>query len=278
MDETKVVGTIVVGANDSGPSRAAADWAVERAQALGLSVELLHVIDERWLGLDVTRDATVRDHAAAALDAELERLRAGAGGQAVRGRVVTGLPPRALLDASAGAELLVIGTHKTGFTYGQSFESRFLGIAMRARCAVAIIPEFHARSRRGVVVAALADAGGEPLESATREAVRLGEELLIVSAWGAASVAGRGEDGRSARLEAAASTARHVDSRVTVRPRLSTSTVSDALVSAAATASVVVLARPGADPDDPTIAINHDVIANISSPVMVIGHQPERSS
>ena len=276
MGETTVVGTIVVGANDSGPSRAAIDWVMKRAQALRLSVELIHVIDERWLGLDDARDGTVRDDAAAALDAELARVGATQNGPQVLGRVVTGLPPRALLDASAGADLLVIGTHKTGFTYGQSFESSFLGIAMRARCAVAIIPEFHARSRRGVVVAAEADTDGEPLESATREAVRLGQDLLIVSAWGAASVAGRGEDSRAARLEAATSTARSIDSRVTVRPRLSTSTVSEALVSAAATASVLVLARPGADPDDPTTAINHDVFANISSPVIVLGRQPER--
>ena len=276
MGETTVVGTIVVGANDSGPSRAAIDWVMKRAQALRLSVELIHVIDERWLGLDDARDGTVRDDAAAALDAELARVGATQNGPQVLGRVVTGLPPRALLDASAGADLLVIGTHKTGFTYGQSFESSFLGSAMRARCAVAIIPEFHARSRRGVVVAAEADTDGEPLESATREAVRLGQDLLIVSAWGAASVAGRGEDSRAARLEAATSTARSIDSRVTVRPRLSTSTVSEALVSAAATASVLVLARPGADPDDPTTAINHDVFANISSPVIVLGRQPER--
>ena len=276
MGETTVVGTIVVGANDSGPSRAAIDWVIERAQALGLSVELIHVIDERWLGLDDARDGTVRADAAAALAVELARVGAAAGGPQVWGRVLTGLPPRALLDASAGADLLVIGTHKTGFTYGQSFESSFLGIAMRARCAVAIIPEFHARSRRGVVVAAEADTDGEPLESATREAVRLGQDLLIVSAWGAASVAGRGEDGRAARLEAATSTARSIDSRVTVRQRLSTSTVSEALVSAAATASVLVLARPGADPDDPITAINHDVFANISSPVIVLGRQPER--
>lgn len=278
MVETTLVGTIVVGANDSGPSRAATDWAIERAGARGLSVQLVHVLDERWLGLGAARDTTVRDHAAAVLDAELERLGADRVTPPVRGRVVTGLPPRALLDASVGAELLVIGTHKTGFTYGQSFESSFLGIVMRARCAVAIIPEFHARSRRGVVVAAQVDAGGEPLVSATREAVRLGEELLIVSAWGAASVAGRGEDGRAARLEAAASTARSIDSGVTVRARLSTSTVSEALVSAAATASALVLARPGADPDDPAIAVNHDVFANISSPVIVLGRQPGKSS
>ena len=277
MGETTVVGTIVVGTNDSGPSRAAIDWAIGRAEVLGLSVELIHVIDERWLGRDDARDDTVRDHAAAVLGAELARLGASPGGPLVRGRVVIGLPPKALLDASAGADLLVIGTHKTGFTYGQSFESSFLGIAMRARCAVAIIPEFHARSRRGVVVAARADADGEPLESATREAVRLGQDLLIVSARGAASVAGWGEDGRAARLDAATSTARSIDSRVMVRPRLSTSTVSEALVSAAARASVLVLARPGADPDDPTTAINHDVFANISSPVIILGRQPEKS-
>jgi nucleotide-binding universal stress UspA family protein len=263
------VGTIVVGANDSGPSRAATDWAVERAAACGLSIELVHVTDERWLGRQTGHHTTVT------LDAELARVGAAPGAPPIRGRVVTGLPPQALLDASADAELLVIGTHKTGFTYGQSFESNFLGIALRARCDVVIIPEFHSRSRRGVVVAARPGLDEEPLRSAAREAARLGQQLVIVSAWDAASAAGRGKDGRAASLRTAASTARSVDAAVTVRPRLSAGTVTEALIAASAVAGLLVLARPGAEPDDPSTAIVRDVLANISSPVMVIGRHPE---
>jgi nucleotide-binding universal stress UspA family protein len=269
------VGKIVVGANDSGPSRAATDWAVERAAAFGLSIELIHVTDERWLGLDAAHDGTVREQAAATLDEELARVGATPGAPPIRGRVVTGLPPQALLDASADADLLVIGTHKTGFTYGQSFESSFLGIAMRARCDVVIVPEFHSRSRRGVVVAAQSALDGEPLRIAAREAARLGQQLVIVSAWDAASAAGRGKDGRAASLRAATSTARSVDAAVIVRPRQSAGTVTEALIAASAVAGLLVLARPGAEPDDPPTAIVRDVLANISSPVMVVGRHPE---
>lgn len=268
--------TIVVGVNDSGPSRAAIDWALERAGSLGLAIELVHVIDERWLGVGAIRDVAVREQGAALIDGERKRATAAAPATTIHGRVITGLPPRALLDASADAELLAIGTHKTGFTFGQSFESTFLRSALRARCAVAIIPEFHSRSRRGVVVVAQTDAKGEPLESAAREAVRLGQELVIVSGWGAASVAGRGPDRRASELEAAASMAKRVDARVSVRPRMSTGTVSEAIIDASTTASVVILSRPGVDPDDPAIAVNHDVLSNISSPVIILGRDPER--
>ena len=112
--------TIVVGIDASAPSRAATSWAIARAASLGLGVEMVHVLDERWLEPD---DSELRDHATAVLVAELTRAESHARGVSIRGRVVTGFPPKALIDASAGADLLVVGTHKTGFAYGRVFGS-----------------------------------------------------------------------------------------------------------------------------------------------------------
>ena len=264
--------TIVVGTDASGPSRAASDWAIARAASLDTSVELVHVIDERWLGLQDAQDSEVRDHAAALLAAELTRIRMLPSAPVVTGRVVIGLPSKALMDASVDADLLVIGTHKTGFTYGRAFGSKFASLASQSRCAVAFLPEIFGRTRRGVAVAADTLNGGlHAIEFATAEAVRTGQDLAIIAAWEGESFNRRRSDGRAVSLATATTAARNFDARVSVRTRISDSVMSDALITASTTASVLVLAKPGTAPDDQTLATNHDVLANISSPVIIVG-------
>ena len=273
---------IVVGADGSGPSRAAIDWAIARAASLDADVQLVHVIDERWLGLQDAQDNEVRDHAAAVLAAELNRIRILPTGPVVTGRVVVGLPSKALMDASVDADLLVIGTHKTGFTYGRAFGSKFSSLASQSRCAVAFIPELFGRTRRGVAAVADARNGGlHAIEFATAEAVRTGQDLALIAAWEGDSFVRRRTDSRAVSLATATSAARDFDARVSVRTRISDSAMSDALITASTSASVLVLARPGTAPDDQTLATNHDVLANISSPVIVLGvthpHRQPRS-
>jgi len=274
--------TIVVGADGSGPSRAAIDWAIARAVSLDADVELVHVIDERWLGLQGAQDNEVREHAAAVLAAELNRIRMLPTGPVVTGRVVVGLPSKALMDASVDADLLVIGTHKTGFTYGRAFGSKFSSLASQSRCAVAFIPEMFGRTRRGVAAVADARNGGlHAIKFATAEAVRTGQDLALIAAWEGDSFVRRRTDSRAVSLATATAAARDFDARVSVRTRICDSAMSDALITASTSASVLVLARPGTAPDDQTLATNHDVLANISSPVIVLGvtraHRQSRS-
>lgn len=223
-------GTIVVGVDGSGPGRAAVDWAIERSTSVAMDVVLVHVIDQRELGTHTAHHLEVRARADALLDDQLTRARTLVPAAVVTGRVVTGAPPTALMHAAVDADLLVIGTHKTGFTYGRAFASRFLPLASRSRCAVAVIPEFIGRSRRGVVVAADTDSESrQAIEFATAEAARSGEGLALIPPADVMSVA---------------------------------------LVAASTTASLLVLAHPRADTG---LAVIHDVLANISSPVVVLG-------
>ena len=264
--------TLVVGADGSGPSRAAIDWAIARAASLDASVELVHVVDERWLGLQDAHDSEVRDHAASMLAAELNRIGMLPTGPVVTARVVVGLPSKALMDASVDADLLVIGTHKTGFTYGRAFGSKFASLASQSRCAVAFIPEMFGRTRRGVAVAADArNRGQNAIEYATAEAIRTGQDLVIIAAWEGESFLRSRTDGRAVSLATATTAARAFDARVSVRTRTSDSAMSDALITASTTASLLVLARPGTAPDDQTLATNQDVLTNISSPVIILG-------
>jgi len=269
-------GKIVVGTDASGPSRASIDWAIARADSLDMAVELIYVIDERWLGIDVAQDVEVRDVAEQVIKTEIARARPLAQQAIVTGRIVSGRPTQALMDAAVDADLLVIGTHKTGFTYGRAFGSRFLSLASLSPCVVAIVPEFADRARHGVIAAADERvSGSHVLGFAVDEAVRTGQDLVLVSAWDAASLAGRGIDRRALTLMEATSAARDRDPRVTVRSHISNSTMAGALVTASATASVLVVAKPSGSPDDPALAIDHDVLANIASPVIIVGRSAE---
>ena len=126
------------------------------------------------------------------------------------------------------------------------------------------------------MAAELNETGVHAIQFATREAVRTGEVLVIVGAWIVESLTGHLAGSRALIMNAATAAAREIDPQVTVRSRISDSTLSEALVAASTTASVLVLARPGVEADDPTLAIDHDVLANITSPVIVVD-QVERN-
>lgn len=113
---------IVVGTDFSGPARAACDWAVELAGALGARVVVAHVFDMPIVGLpdasimvDAKTAARLSDDAQRALDAEIARVQDR--GVAVEGRLRQGDAREVLpsLATTLGAGMLVVGSHgRTG--------------------------------------------------------------------------------------------------------------------------------------------------------------------
>jgi nucleotide-binding universal stress UspA family protein len=110
--------TILVGTDFSPPSRAALDWAVDLARALGARVVVAHVFDLPLVGLpdaallvDARTAGKLIDEAQAALDAEAARVR---GHDVAIDTMLRQGDARALLAdlaAEAHAGLLVVGSH-----------------------------------------------------------------------------------------------------------------------------------------------------------------------
>jgi nucleotide-binding universal stress UspA family protein len=242
--------SILVGINESTPSRSALTWSVHRALATGASLELLHVIDSA----DADREAAAR-----LIRRELEFARTIAPDLPITTTLADGPAEDALARRSAGHEMLVVGTHKTGFIYGQTFGSRFLELAWRAHCAVAFIPDQAGSTRSGVVAAADESAtGAAVVRFAADEAVARGQDLTLVGAT-------RGEASAGSALALAAQPAVRVYSRASGLPR------AQALIAVSASAALLVIGRPR-HPGSSTVGLssNRNVLLNMSCPVVVL--------
>jgi nucleotide-binding universal stress UspA family protein len=112
------IGTILVATDFSEQARAAADWAVAMAGALGARVVLAHVYDLPIVGfpdgsllVDARTASRLSDEAQAALDAELSRLQGR--GVAIEGSLRQGDPREVIPELAAieGAGLIAAGSH-----------------------------------------------------------------------------------------------------------------------------------------------------------------------
>ena len=119
----------VVGIDGSGPSDAALRWAVNRAAVQPGSIVLVHVVDDEWgaAGSDYAREAMAAGQQVlqrAADQAAVLSLPTGTPtivrtATRISTTIVHGSPVWELAAACGPADLLVIGTHKTGFLHGR---------------------------------------------------------------------------------------------------------------------------------------------------------------
>ncbi len=259
---------IVVGVDGSDPAIGALDWAADLAAATRATLAAVLVTDPLWsTSLDDPRRT-------------LERLVRGVP-PAVRDGIELEVRSGDLAEelvAAARGDLLVIGTHKTGFLRGRVLGSRTLRIASLALGEVAIVPHDPILARRGIVVGLEShhDPGG-PVLAAARHAERLGEELVIVHALEGPpaylSAPSGSADVDPAQI-AVASAAHLVAERhpgVPVRVRVSRRRPAEAFLDASRAARLLVV---GATPDERSVAFAggsvHDVILNVNAPLLVV--------
>jgi nucleotide-binding universal stress UspA family protein len=240
--------SILIGVDASTPSRSALLWSVDRAARTHSSLELLHVVEGDEL-------ASARTAGADLLRAELACARARAANLTITTNLVDGPAEAALVRRSHGHDLLVVGTHKTGFIYGRTFGSRFLGLAWRASCDVAFVPDQGGIARRVVVAAAESSPAGEAvIQFAAREAEATGNELILV--------AGNRDD-----AAAAAQLVRATHPDLQFRTRSTGLPLAEALIDSSARAALLVIGQPAAAGAS---AVNHDVLVNMGCPVLVV--------
>jgi len=137
---------IVVGVDGSTHSAAALRWALGQAVLTGARIDAVAC----WLRpamaggyspaayVDIDLAGPTAEVARAAV-ADAVAATAGAAGVEVQTRVVEGYPPRVLVEAAAGADLLVVGSRGHGELSGMLLGSVGLHCATHAPCPVLIV-------------------------------------------------------------------------------------------------------------------------------------------
>lgn len=274
----------VVLAVDGGPASAAAlAWIVERARAVTCELEITTVMEVAW---DADGFVDYRGAFQLLLDDAANEVRASHPDLVVTTMLRSGNPARALIAASREADLLIIGTNRTGPVSGIIHGTLPLRVAGRARCATVVVPATWQPGHVGVVVGWVDDGTADgAIEFAAQEATRLGQELTILHAWHVPPVLGL--DGAASAqiftdLEAAARDAlasiadetRRAHPGLTVTEHLSGASAPVAIVSEAHGAALVVVGAHGRGALGGLIlgSVSHDVLMNMPAPVVVVPH------
>ncbi len=143
MTETSAPGArrIVVGVDGSVSSLAALAWAARQAELTDSALEV--VTTWEWpssLGwaMPVPEDFDPEADVRRSLDAAVESVQAAHPGLSVQARVIAGHPAPVLVEASKGADLLVVGSRGHGEFVGMVLGSVSEHCAAHAHCPVLV--------------------------------------------------------------------------------------------------------------------------------------------
>ncbi|MDP9026281.1 MAG: universal stress protein, partial [Actinomycetota bacterium] len=246
----------VVGFDGSGPSEAALAWTIQRAREEPAPIVLVHVAegDDGSMGRDY-ENLTAR-RGAALLSQRIDKLRRAHPELTVEGLALEGSVAWELARAVEPVDLLVVGTHKTGFLHGRALGSRSVQIAAAASSSVAVIPEVDLRFRRGVVAGIdRSDTAAAIAWVAADEAARRSDELQLMEA-----VSNTTPVQDRAPLAVALVAARHRHPALIIRSRTSTRPAAEALLDASRDKALLVLGPGSQDPRrSPIGSVLHDV-------------------
>lgn len=190
---------VLVGVDGSPSALRAVEVAAREAVLRGRPLRVLNVFGLPALGVPMaaTEDASILDGLRADADfilAEGIRVaREHQPGLEVSGEVITGLPSLVLRDASAHAELIVLGDSGMGGLAGALVGSIAGQVATHALCP-ALVVRGEARTGGPVVVGVDgSEHSAAAVEFAVREAALRGAELIAIHAWRWPGSAGPGD-------------------------------------------------------------------------------------
>ncbi len=266
-----MIGTILVGVDESGPSRSALRWSIDRAKATGMSLLITHVVEQSDDIEGILGAAGAYQDALAFVHGEATFATLSEPALEVSAQVLEGDPLSELAKASEDVQLLVVGTHKTGFINGKMFGSRFLGLAAIARCAVAFIPDMIGTSRHGII-AAVDDspAGQTVIRFAAAEAQRTSQVLTLIRSGQPGQIEGERALADNTAL------AKTGNGSITVRSRFSSKSTAEGLVDASSGAAMLVVDHTRHATEGVAVlgSVAHDVLLNIKSPTIIVGGDP----
>ena len=187
-DEQAYAGRVVVGYDGSDSSTRAAQWAADEARTRGRGLTLVHAIlppvttGGLGVGLPPSLDLIdqMEQHAKQQMDAFAATLR----GVDVRTVVSVGSPSSVMLEASEGADLVVVGSRGRGGFTGLLLGSVGAQVAAHAACPVAVIRQLAPEDALTVVVGIDGSPAAEAaLAVAFDEASHHGWSITAVHAW-----------------------------------------------------------------------------------------------
>jgi nucleotide-binding universal stress UspA family protein len=133
---------IVVGLDGSDSSMQALTWALRQAQLTGASVEVVaawHIPVSWGWGVPITPAASPQPDTEKMLEDALQPVRQHYPDIAIGSRVKEGHPAEVLVDASRGADLLVVGSRGHGEFAGMLLGSVSEHCVTNAHCPVVVI-------------------------------------------------------------------------------------------------------------------------------------------
>jgi nucleotide-binding universal stress UspA family protein len=182
MDEQRPA-VVVVGVDGTRTALHAVSWATREARRRGAALRIVHAApyahgnawDERHAGAILTLAHTVATQTAPDVPTVTDRLPRPM--------------PEALVDAGAGAQLLVVGMSGGSRCDDVLLHSAALKVCARAACPVAVVRGHHSTPADGTVVLALQDATSDARAAtvAFADAQRHSSRLAVVHAvhaWG----------------------------------------------------------------------------------------------
>ena len=279
---------IVVGAVDTGSSKAALAWAMERAAQRKLPVLFVHAVDTRWLDASFAAGEMIRAAAHeflsknAAYASELEPS------VQVKTLLFPGSPGYALRKRSKGASMVVIGT---GHHWpGGPVADRALQIAAVALCPVAVVGDNDMTGRRGVVVGADgSEESRQAVSFAAAEADGDNQDLTVVHAVPAPPHLQRAlpavnfaesvlDEERVVLAETVAGLAENYPGLVIRQALVSTNEPAETLKEAAANATLLVLGSRGRGNFKRLLlgSTAHTVLRSLPCPTVITRVRPAR--
>jgi nucleotide-binding universal stress UspA family protein len=179
--------TVVIAVDGSPASRAALDWALERATRVESTLVLTTVAFQphaAFTSLEEIQPLYER----VLVEAE-ERARAVHGPAAVTTALRYGVPVAELVTASQRASMLVVGTDKSSKVAGMVYGTLPLRVAARAHCPVVVVPESWT-PREAPVLLGVGDDEPSPETTAfaVREATFRKTSLQLIHVWASSPI------------------------------------------------------------------------------------------
>ncbi len=166
---------VLIGVDEEQASQVAVDWVIERAKTIPMQVKLFTAFD-----------MLVNDPVAGrgVLEATRDRIAAGAPGVELELEVADRSILEGLVERSADADLLVIGSHPHRRVRSVLTGAVPSALVTRSHCATVVVPDDWAPGRSTMVLGAADDDSSDAATVwAAHEAVAHDRELVAVHAW-----------------------------------------------------------------------------------------------